>query len=140
MIPDFRQDIRAEWIDYNGHLSEAYYVLVFGFATDALMDLAGLDDDYRRDSRCSLYTVEARVRYLREVRQQDAVTVQTRLTEVGAKKVLVSHEMCVADTVVATEDLVALHVDVERNETTPFPDAVRARLQALLDEDPAHLG
>ena len=22
--------VRAEWIDYNGHMSEAYYVLVFG--------------------------------------------------------------------------------------------------------------
>lgn len=139
-IPEFQQEIRPEWIDYNGHLSEAYYVLVFGFATDALMDLAGLDDEYRRNTGCSLYTVEARVRYLREVRQQDAVTVQARLTEVGAKKVLVSHEMRVADTVVATEDLVALHVDVERNETAPFPDAVRAKLQVLLDEDPANLG
>ncbi|QGK70413.1 thioesterase [Allosaccharopolyspora coralli] len=139
-IPEFRQEIRPEWIDYNGHLSEAYYVLVFGFATDALMELAGLDDEYRRGSGCSLYTVEARVRYLREVRQQDSVVVRSRVTEVGSKKLLVSHEMRVADTVVATEDLVALHVDVERNETCPFPDAVRAKLQALLDENSAHGG
>lgn len=132
MIPEFRQDIRPEWIDYNGHLSEAYYVLVFGFATDALMDLIGLDDGYRRDTGCSLYTVEARVRYLHEVRKQDAVTVRTRLTEVGAKKVLVSHEMRVADTVVATEDLVALHVDVKGNGAVPFPDTMRARLGELL--------
>ena len=26
------EDVRPEWIDYNGHLSEAYYVLVFGHA------------------------------------------------------------------------------------------------------------
>ena len=31
------EDVRPEWIDYNGHLSEAYYVLVFGHATDAVM-------------------------------------------------------------------------------------------------------
>src|SRR5699024_6511063 len=34
--------VREDWIDYNGHLSEAYYVLVFGFATDTAMDALGL--------------------------------------------------------------------------------------------------
>ena len=36
------EDVRPEWIDYNGHLSEAYYVLVFGHATDAMMAQLGM--------------------------------------------------------------------------------------------------
>ena len=36
------EDVRPEWIDYNGHLSEAYYVLVFGHATDAVMARLGM--------------------------------------------------------------------------------------------------
>ena len=35
------EPVRPEWIDYNGHLSEAYYVLVFGNATDALYEVHG---------------------------------------------------------------------------------------------------
>jgi acyl-CoA thioesterase FadM len=30
--------VRPEWVDYNGHMSEAYYVLIFGDATDAFYD------------------------------------------------------------------------------------------------------
>ncbi len=26
--------VKPEWIDYNGHMSEAFYVLVFGYETD----------------------------------------------------------------------------------------------------------
>lgn len=37
----YRTTVKDEWIDYNAHLSEAYYVLVFGFATDAAMDELG---------------------------------------------------------------------------------------------------
>ena len=40
------EDVRPEWIDYNGHLSEAYYVLVFGHATDAVMVRLGMTPEY----------------------------------------------------------------------------------------------
>lgn len=40
----WREPVRDEWTDYNGHLSEPYYVLVFGDATDAVMDAVGRID------------------------------------------------------------------------------------------------
>ena len=43
----WREPVQDAWIDYNGHLSEPYYVLVFGHATDAVMDAVGLGPDYR---------------------------------------------------------------------------------------------
>ena len=51
--------MQPEWIDYNGHLSEPYYVLVCGHATDAVMEAVGLGPDYRAETGASLYTVEA---------------------------------------------------------------------------------
>jgi len=51
----------AEWIDYNGHLRDAYYVLIVSQATDALMDRIGLDEAYRRRTQCTLYTVELHI-------------------------------------------------------------------------------
>ena len=62
-----REPVLDEWIDYNGHLSEPYYVLVFGHATDNAMDAVGLGPAYREAHDASLYTVEAHVRYLDEV-------------------------------------------------------------------------
>ncbi len=42
-----RGSIRPEWIDYNGHMNVAYYVLVFDRGTDALLDHLGMYNAYR---------------------------------------------------------------------------------------------
>lgn len=133
---EIRQRVRPEWIDYNGHLSEAYYVLVFGFATDALMDHAGLDEQYRTSTGCSLYTVEAHIRYLREVGPDAEMVVYTRITEQGEKKLRIAHEMFVGDTRVATEEVTALHVDTAQGRATAFPENIShqlARTQEILN-------
>ncbi|MCI2417560.1 thioesterase family protein [Saccharopolyspora sp. K220] len=139
-LREFRQRVRAEWIDYNGHLSEAYYVLVFGFATDAVMDQVGLDAGYRTATGCSLYTVEAHVRYLREVKPDAELVVTSRVVGAGAKKVRICHEMTVADALVATEEIMALHVDGAQGSTTPFPDVVADRFAALVEPPPEYAG
>ena len=50
------EDVRPEWIDYNGHLSEAFYVLVFGHAGDAAMVALGMTSDYLVETATSLFT------------------------------------------------------------------------------------
>ncbi|NQD80797.1 thioesterase, partial [Pseudomonas sp. CrR14] len=45
MLPTtYRTLVQADWVDYNGHLRDAYYLLICSFATDGLMDLIGLDE------------------------------------------------------------------------------------------------
>ncbi|MDR7300141.1 thioesterase family protein [Haloactinomyces albus] len=139
-LPEFRSRVRPEWIDYNGHLSEAYYVLVFGFATDALMDRIGLDADYRERTGCSLHTVEAHVRYLREVGPGAELTVISRIVGGSAKKARICHEMAADGVAVATEEILALHVDGEQGRTVPFPDTVADRIGELAEEPPAYAG
>lgn len=133
------EPVHPEWIDYNGHLSEAYYVLVFGHATDALMDHVGLDASYRTRTGASLYTVEAHVRYLAEVPGIADLKVTTRVIGVDTKRVRVAHELVVDDRLRATEEIMALHVGAE-GRTTPFPDEVRARLEALAEPVPEYAG
>ncbi|TDD88555.1 thioesterase [Saccharopolyspora karakumensis] len=135
-----RQQVRPEWIDYNGHLSEAYYVLVFGFATDALMERIGMDSDYLERTGCSLYTVEAHVRYLREVPPDSEMLITTRVVEVGAKKLRLCHEMVVDDVLRATTELVALHVDSEQGRTSPFPEDITEALTTRLEAAPDYAG
>lgn len=123
-----RQPVLDEWIDYNGHLSEAYYVLAFGFATDAVMDHLGLDADYRARTGCSLYTVEAHIRYLREVESGCQLVITTVLVGSWPKKLRLCHEMSVSNTLVATEELLTVHVDSEHGRSTPMPDHALHRL------------
>lgn len=138
--PEFRCRVRTEWIDYNGHLSEAYYVLVFGFATDALMDFVGIDEKYRSSSGCSLYTVEAHVRYLQEVGPDSELTVRTKIVDSGPKKVRLCHEMTVDGVLVATEEILALHVDGAQGRSAPLPERVADRLAELTEAPPDYAG
>lgn len=133
-----RDTVRPEWIDYNGHLSEPYYVLVFGDATTALMDCAGMGPGYRAETGCSLYTLEAHVRYLREVGPDSALEVRTRVLEHDVKRARLWHELYVDGRLCATEELMTMHVGSDG--ATPFPEAVGAVLHDLAGPFPDEAG
>ncbi|MER7887730.1 thioesterase family protein [Streptomyces fimicarius] len=149
-LPLSRSTVRPEWIDYNGHMSEAFYVLVFGYATDAMMIETGLHAGYRERTGCSLYTVESHLRYLRDVPEGAHLVARTRLLGADAKKARFCHELYVVDAPddvpepeaapVATSELLALHVDQRAGRTAPFPDSVRERLTALVEPAPEWAG
>ena len=40
--------VASDWIDYNGHMNDAAYALVFSRSVDALMDRIGLDAAARK--------------------------------------------------------------------------------------------
>ena len=140
MSTTLTERVRPEWIDYNGHLTEGGYVFVFGYATDALMDHVGLGAEYRRTSGCSLYTVEAHVRYLDEVRENVELQVLTRVVGAGSKKLRLCHEMRVDGALVATEEIMALHVDQQQGRAVVFPEDVAASLAAEVEEVPDYAG
>jgi acyl-CoA thioester hydrolase len=141
-IPDHTTTVRPEWIDYNGHMNEAYYVFVFSQATDEMMIETGMGPRYRESSGCSLYTAEAHVRYLREVTEGTELTVRTRVLGVDAKKVRLALEMYAGGRkgTVATSELVMIHVDQRAGGAAPFPDSVRECLASLTEQAPEWAG
>lgn len=122
--------VEPEWIDYNGHMSEAFYVLAFGFATTAVMDALGMDEEYRTKASASLYTVEAHVRYLDEVSRGATLEITTVIAGSGAKKLHLAHEMHVGGQLVATEEILGLHVDTESGSTSVFPTGISATISS----------
>ncbi|WP_105566041.1 thioesterase family protein [Microbacterium halophytorum] len=139
-LSTYETAVKPEWIDYNGHMSEAFYVLVFGFATDEAMAALGLDEAYRDDSGRSLYTVEAHVRYLDEVALGTELRVTTEVIGVAPKKLHLAHTMLAGDTVVATEEILGLHVAQQEGRTVPLPDTVERRARASLRTAPSWAG
>ena len=119
------EPVLDDWVDYNGHLSEAYYVLVFGHATDAVMDAVGLGPAYREANDASLYTVEAHVRYLDEVSAGSNLEVRSSVIGATAKLLWIWHELWVADRLRATEEVLGVHV--RGGSSTPLPADVAAR-------------
>ena len=129
----YETKVRPEWVDYNGHMSEAFYVLVFGFTTDAFLDLIGMDTGYRGRSGMSLYTLEVHVSYLWEAREGEPLTVTTQLLDLDHKRAHLFHSMHhgADDRLLATEEVMMLNVNTAKARSAPFPEAVAARLQEV---------
>jgi carnitine 3-dehydrogenase len=104
-------EVRPEWIDYNGHMTDSRYLQVFGDATDALLRYVGVDDAYRNSGR-ALFTVESHVRHVAEARALEALYVTTQLLELDDKRLRLFHSLHRRrdDALVATAEQLYLHV------------------------------
>lgn len=124
---------RPEWVDYNGHMNVAYYVLVFDHATDAVLDYVGLGADYRAASGCSVFVAEAHVTYEREVRAGDPLRIDSRLTAVGGNRFILFHEMYGNGDRerAAANEVLCVHVDMGRRRSAPLPSAAMEQLERL---------
>lgn len=125
--------VRDEWIDYNGHMNMAYYLLAFDHATDRFLDYLGVDEAYRADGRFTTYTLEAHVTYERELKLHEPFRVRTQLLDRDEKRLHYFHEMYHAEDnfLAATNELMLLHVDRSGPRAAPFDEAPRARIEAL---------
>jgi acyl-CoA thioester hydrolase len=134
--------VRPEWIDSNGHLNLAYYVVVFDIATDALYAKLGIGDAYREASGFSCFTAETHTLYEREVHLGDRLTVRGWLLGADSKRVHYFHEMFHAESGErsAVQELMALHIDMRIRRVAPFPpDRAEALRQAVAEFAPKEL-
>ena len=136
-LPLHRTGIAPEWVDYNGHLRDAYYWLIVSLATDELMDRIGLDAAYRERTRCTLYTLEGHIHYLREVKQADTVLTAVRLLGVDGKRIHAAFTLCREGSAepAAVAELMLLHVRQGPTVTSAaFPPEVTEALRRLATE------
>lgn len=130
---EYRDIVRREWVDYNGHLRDAFYMLLFSYASDALLDAIGLDDVQRTARNRSVYTLEAHINYLREVKEGASVRVAVGVLAHDLKRLHVSFEMFAGDRSdpVAAGEQMLLHVDTLGPRAAPFDEDVLERVRAL---------
>jgi acyl-CoA thioester hydrolase len=134
-IPIYRTVVQPEWIDYNGHLRDAYYGLIVSLATDALMDRLGLDADYRARTGGTLYTLELHLHYLQEIKSTDTVDVTVRIAGCDHKRIHAAFELgrSGAPALAATAEVMLMHVIQRKGQagSAPFAPSVSEALAAL---------
>ena len=135
----FETTIRPDWIDYNGHMQDAFYGLVFSHAVDAFQDAVGFDAEWRQRTGCTIYALEDHRFYLREVVEGDRVRVETRVLGCDAKRFHLHQTMLRGDEPVCVGEYMELHVATRPEpRATPMPDAIRARIErAIISEEEA---
>jgi acyl-CoA thioester hydrolase len=129
----YRDAVRREWIDHNGHMNMGFYLVVFDFATDEFMRWVGLGMDHRRMHRVTTFCLEAHVTYHREVRENDPLRFTTQLLGHDGKRMHYIHAMYHATEgyLAATNELMSLHVALETRRGAPMAAEVLARLAEI---------
>jgi acyl-CoA thioester hydrolase len=133
-VPIYRTPIAPEWIDYNGHVRDAYYGLMVSYALDSLMDQLGMDAAYREQSSCTLYTVETHTHFLREIGANDQVEVRARVLGGDEVRLHTALELVCdgSQKPAATCEVMMLHVSQAPTvHVAPFPQQVAAAIAKL---------
>ena len=129
-----------DWVDFNGHMRDAYYVLVISFANDQTMHELGLGPVYLQRTGCTLYNLDTRIRYFKEAHEGDLLRVEMLLIDHDSKK-LHLHSMVKndqTDALLAVNESILLHVDQKNGpRAEPFPAQVAERVRARYARDRA---
>lgn len=131
-----RAQVQPDWIDGNGHMNVAYYVLAFDQALDQFcappIDIGW---DYVRRTNYSTFVLEMHVTYLREVMAGDPLAFTLQLLDFDAKRLHYFMRLYHRDQkyLAATSEQVMLHVSLASRRAAPWPEAATGQLAALFE-------
>jgi carnitine 3-dehydrogenase len=128
----FRRTVPAEWIDYNGHMTESRYLQCFCDTTDALLRLIGVDSAYLAKGH-SYYTAETHLMHLGEAKLGSEIEVETQILSADDKRLHLFHSLqrTTDKRVLATAEQMMLHVDTSVGRTVAAEGAVLAAVRRL---------
>jgi acyl-CoA thioester hydrolase len=142
----YRTEVREEWLDYNGHMHDAFYATVLSDANEELFAALDLSERYREAEGKAYYTVETHIRFVAECSGGDVLTAATTVVDADAKRLRLYTEVAVdGGGPVANGDSLYLHVDPAAGRTAPLSEDRLDRVNAMLAAHanlprPAHLG
>ena len=119
-----RETVDPEWIDYNGHMNVAYYLMAADHAMDAFGDHIGLGERYTKATNRSTFAVDMRIVYLRELVVDAPIRVTAQLIAFDAKRI----HVCLAlrhgeeGWISALSEWVLVHVDLGVRGSLPMPE------------------
>lgn len=134
MLSPYRVRVTPEWVDYNHHLNEGAYGVIFSDATDHALIELGFGPAYREAIGGTFFTVETHTRFLREVPEAAEVTVTCEVLGVDEKRL---HFWSVMRTSTderpsATQETMLVHVDIVRAGVRPMGPEILANAQSLV--------
>jgi acyl-CoA thioester hydrolase len=122
----FEGAVQPAWLDANDHMNVAWYDHVFDIAESALFAAFAIDDGYIRANGRTMFRLEKRVRYERELRGGDRLRVEGRIVGTDERLVKHFHELLNLTTGVraATAEYVSIHVDLAKRKSARITDPI----------------
>lgn len=135
-VSRWQERVLPEWLDYNGHMNVAYFVMIFDHGTDAFYPLIGLGKPYRQRTGKSTFAVDTYITYQKELSVNEEVKVTTQLLGFDEKRVHYFHTMWHVEKGVqmATLEQLAVHVNLTTRKVEPMPEDAFHRLEQMWEK------
>ena len=133
---DTRKIIK-EWIDYNGHMNMAYYVLIFDQAWENILNKFQMGGENAEESKRTTMVVETRTTYDSEVKEGDEVEVYVSYFNHDKKRLHLKCEMYEKKTkkLSATMENLSLYIDLDKRKVTEFEDEKVKIMNEFIDKN-----
>ena len=124
--------VAPDWTDYNKHMNESRYLQVFSDASDALLQLIGVNEAYVKRG-LSYYTVETHIMHRKEVAALEPIHVETQLLGHDEKRlhVFMAMKHSRSGEVLATAEQMLLHVDQKSSKARAAETPVLTKLAEI---------
>ena len=130
-----RGEVLPEWIDLNGHMNVAYYLLAFDLGVDALWAQFGITNEHILSNASSTFAAESHVIYRRELKEAEPYIVTAQILAYDEKRIHQFQRMYHAEEgfLAATAEWMSLHVDLSTRRVAPWPQAILDGIQTVAE-------
>ncbi len=124
-----------DWIDYNGHMNLAYYVMAFDQALDVFLHQdIGAGPSLVKSHNQGPFALQSHLHYCDELLAGDAFFCKFLVLDGDTKRLHVAGSMIRQrdGATVCVIEQVLINVDHDTRRSTPYPAQVQARILAIL--------
>lgn len=128
------QRVLPEWIDYNGHMNVAYYVVAFDIAVDVYLEAIDFGQAYKNLGTGTSFALQSNVRHLGELNEGDPLKITCQLLDYNHKCTHYFMQMFHATEgyLAATAEQLNVHIGLPERKTAPLPENILANLEEML--------
>jgi len=116
------QKITNDWVDYNGHMNMAYYVLIFDQAWEVALEKFKMGESAAKSQQRSTMVVETNTKYINEVKENEEVNINLIYFDHDKKRLHLKMEMNEKKTnkLSASMEWISLYIDLGKRKVTEF--------------------
>jgi acyl-CoA thioester hydrolase len=132
------QKIVKDWIDYNGHMNVAYYLLIFDrYGADKLNTIFKMGEKSAKNTGMSTMIVENNIAYKRELKVDEEVDINLIYFNHDKKRLHYKFEMINKkdNSLSATFEALALYVNLKDRKVSEFEDEKISIMQNFIIEN-----
>ena len=116
------QKVIKDWVDYNGHMNMAYYVLIFDQAWEVALEKFKMGESAAKLQQRSTMVVETNTKYINEVKENEEVDINLIYFDHDKKRLHLKMEMNEKKTkkLSASMEWISLYIDLGKRKVTEF--------------------